>query len=87
MYADDTILMSEYTKGLHNMLNTLSFYTEKWQFSVVISIDGMIELKGNWVYNNKILDIVDQFCFFGVLLHYMKVVNFFSYYHTQKHVI
>ena len=88
MYADDMILFSETIEGLQNMLNTLSIYTEKWGLSVntkktkivVFRRGGRVNVDEKWMYEGNTLDIVDQFCCLGVLLHFN--CKFFI---TQKH--
>ena len=88
MCADDTILMSESVEGLQNMLNTLYDYTRKWGLSVNIKKTKIVVFRkgGNirpneaWVYNGSNIDIIDQFCFLGVLFHYNC-----KFYVTQKH--
>ena len=81
-------MMSETVEGLQEMLNTLSIYTEKWGLSVntkktkivVFRKGGIVRPNETWVYNGQTMDIVEQFCYLGVLIRYnCKFLN------TQKH--
>ena len=82
------ILMSESVEGLQNMLNTLYDYTIKWGLSVNIEKTKIVVFRQGgktrhhetWVYNGSNIDIVDQFCYLGVLFHYNC-----KFYVTQKH--
>ena len=77
MYADDIILMSESFDGFQNILNTMSLYTEKWGLAVNVKKSKVVFRRGGtfrndekWLCINTALDIVHQFCYLGVFLHY-----------------
>jgi hypothetical protein len=69
-------------------LNTLYNYTIKWGLSVnikktkivVFRKSGNIRPNETWVYDSSNIDIVDKFCYLGVLFHYNCKL-----YVTQKH--
>ena len=69
MYADDMVLFSESPDGLQHMLNTLSEYSAVWNLNVNTSRTNIVvfrnrgkqQRKDVWLYNNEVLDIVDNF--------------------------
>ena len=74
MYADDTVLFSDTSEGLQNMLNTLSSYTSKWKLNVntektkivVFRKGGKLKNCYKWCYDNVPLDVVDNFNYLGI---------------------
>lgn len=78
MYADDMILFSESIEGLQNMLNNLFTYTQKWNLTVNINKTKIIVFRNGgrvkddevWHFNGDIVQLVDEFCYLGVLLNY-----------------
>ena len=89
MYADDTVLISESAEGLQRMLNALLSYTKKWNLTVNIDKTKILvfrngkKLTGHmeWTYNGKIIEVVDQFNYFGVLFNYNG-----KFTQTQRHI-
>ena len=89
MYADDMVLLAESATELQRMLNALKIYTEKWSLSVnvgktkvlVFRNRGSLQSDDVWFYDNVQIEIVEQFCYLGLLL------NFNGKFHvTQKHL-
>ena len=78
MYADDMIIFSESQEGLQHMLNTLSEYSAAWSLNVNTSKTKIVvfrnrdklQRKDVWLYNNKVLDILDEFNYFGMMFNY-----------------
>ena len=78
MYADDMILFSESVDGLQNMLDILLIYTKKWGLTVNIAKTEIVVFRNNglvrddekWFYDDNVIEIVDEFCYLGVLLNY-----------------
>ena len=78
MYADDMVIFSQSISGLQSMLNSLSTYTAKWSLSVnvektkivVFRNGGYVKQEENWFYNDIKLEVVDEFCYLGILLNY-----------------
>ena len=78
MYADDMVIFSRSISGLQEMLNSLSSYTAKWSLAVNIEKTKTVIFRngGNekadeiWFYDSRKLDIVNEFCNFGIVLNY-----------------
>lgn len=78
MYADDMIIFSGSVIGLQVMLDTLLLYTCKWSLTVNISKTkimvfrngGFVKDEKIWYYDGNAIDIVDEFCYLGVLLNF-----------------
>jgi hypothetical protein len=78
MYADDMVLFSESIVGLQQMLDSLYTYTKKWSLCVntdktkilVFRNRGKIKSDEKWNYCNCNLEIVDSFCYLGLMLYY-----------------
>ena len=78
MYADDMILFSDSVIGLQDMLDTLLLYTCKWGLTVniaktkimVFRNGGFVKDEEIWYYDGNAIDIVDEFCYLGVLLNF-----------------
>lgn len=83
MYADDMVIFSESVLGLQNMLDTLYEYTSKWSLSVnidktkivVFRKGGRVHVEEKWYYNNKEIEVVDNFTYLGVLLNFNGKYN------------
>ena len=82
MYADDMVLLAESATELQRMLNALKIYTEKWSLSVnvgktkvlVFRNRGSLRSDDIWFYDNEQIEIIEQFCYFGLLkktIHYI----------------
>ena len=88
MYADDMVPFSESPEGLQHMLNTLSEYSAAWNLNVntsktkivVFRNRGKLQRKDVWLYNNEVLDIVDEFNYLGMFFN-----NHGKFSKTQKH--
>ena len=69
IYADDMVLFSESSDGVQHILNTLSEYSAVWNLNVNTSRTNIVvfrnrgeqQRKDVWLYNNEVLDIVDNF--------------------------
>ena len=87
MYADDTVIFSESVSGLQNMLVSLQSYTEKWSLAVnvtktkvmVFRNGGNVRPQESLLYNGEEIDIVDEFCYLGIVFNYND-----KFYKTQK---
>ena len=87
MYADDTVLFSRSVTGLQSMLDTLALYTEKWSLTVnvaktkimVFRNGGIVKPQEHWVYKGEDIEIVDEFCYLGIVFYYNG-----KFHRTQK---
>ena len=78
MYADDMVIFNSTIEGLQSMLNILYDYTEKW--SLIVNVEktkiivfrngGIVKPEESWLYNGEQIEVVDQFCYLGILLNY-----------------
>ena len=88
MYADDMVHFSVSQEGLQHMLNTLSEYSAAWKLNVntsktiivVFRNRGKLQRTDVWLYNNEVLDIVDEFNYLGMMFNYNGKFSI-----TQKH--
>ena len=70
------------------MVNTLSEYSAAWNLNintsktkiVVFRNRGKLQRKDVWLYNNEVLDIVDEFDYLGMMFNYNG-----KFAKTQKH--
>lgn len=75
LYADDIILFGKTPEDLQNALNVLKDYCQRWKLTVNITKTKiMIFRKGgrlpdnlNFKYNDSIIEIVNKFCYLGVV--------------------
>lgn len=75
LYADDIILFGKTPEDLQNTLNVLKDYCQRWKLTVNITKTKiMIFRKGgrlpdnlNFKYNDSIFEIVNKFCYLGVV--------------------
>ena len=73
MYADDTVLISESAESFQRMLNARLSYTIQWNLTVYIDKTKILVLRNGkklighmeWTYNEKNIEVVDQFNYFG----------------------
>ena len=78
MYADATVLFSEDVDDLQPMLDCLHSYTERWNLTVnvdktkvvVFRKSKRLSLKEHWKYNGSSIEVVDQFCYLGLIFNY-----------------
>lgn len=81
MYADDMVIFSESAEGLQNMLHSLSEYATEWGLTVNIDKTKILvfynggNVNNVWLYDNNVLDVVDQFNYLGLLLNYNGKFN------------
>ena len=76
MYADDMVIFSDTEEGLQEALNNLDVYCSKWDISVntvktkvvVFQKSSCGKCSTNFVYRNKVLEIVPFFKFLGLYL-------------------
>ena len=89
MYADDTIIFSETVDGLQTMLNSLFNYCSKWNLTVNINKTKVVVFRNGgklrndekWTYNGENIEVVDQYLYLGVMLHYNG-----KFYKTQLNI-
>ena len=75
LYADDIILFGKNPTDLQNALNYLEEYCNKWKLTVntnktkimVFRKGGRLPKNLNFVYNNINVEIVNKFCYLGVV--------------------
>ena len=78
MYADDMVLFSESIDGLQHMLNSLYTYSKNWNLEVniqktkivIFRNGGIIRENEFWLYNGEKLEVLNEFCYLGVILNY-----------------
>ena len=87
MYADYMVRFSESQESLQYLLNTLSEYFAAWNLNfntskkiVVFRNRGKLQRTDVWLYNNEVLDIVDEFYYLDMILNYNSKFS-----KTQKH--
>lgn len=74
-YADDAALFSKTREGLQEGLDALYDYCQKWELVVniektkvmVFRRGGMLSMEDHWFYGDCRLDIVDRFCYLGII--------------------
>ena len=77
MYADDMVLLAQSAPDLQALLNSLEVYTDKWSLEVnviktkimIFRNGGKIRTDEEWFYKNEKIDVVDSFCYLGLLLN------------------
>ena len=75
LYADDIILFGKNPEDLQNALNVLDEYCQRWKLTVntsktkimVFRKGGRLPNNLNFVYNNIKIEIVNTFCYLGVV--------------------
>ena len=75
LYADDIILFGKSPEDLQNALNVLYDYCKRWKLTVntnktkilVFRKGGRLPNDLNFVYNNVSIEIVNKFCYLGVV--------------------
>ena len=77
LYVDDTIILAETVAELQRALNFMYEYCKRWNFQVnpekskvVIFSRGKMRLKPVFTYNDKPIDMVDDFVYLGVKFNY-----------------
>ena len=78
MYADAMVIFSESIVGLQQMLDSLYTYTRKWSLCVntdktkilIIRNRGEIKSDEKWNYGDCNLEIINSFCYLGLMLYY-----------------
>ncbi len=84
MFADDMLLLSKSPSGLQKTLNLLQVYCRKWQLLVncsktKIMIFNKINSATKFLFENKVLDEVDEYKYLGVTFHksgtFTKAIN------------
>lgn len=75
LYADDTVILSESDSGLQHALNVFYSYCNEWQLNVnVEKTKVLIFSKGrpnrnyNFVFNDKQLEIVNEYKYLGIYM-------------------
>ena len=89
MYADDMVLLAETPEGLQSMLHSLERYTNYWNLKVnvdktkvvIFRNGGKIKENEIWFYDNKQLDVVNEFKYLGLLFNYNG-----KFLKTQRHI-
>ena len=74
MYADDLLLISPSPEGLQQSLNVVHKHAQEWKLKVntkksnviIFSGNGQNKYKGNFKYENEILNIVDRQTYLGL---------------------
>ena len=74
MYADDLLLISSSPEGLQQSLNVAHKHAQEWKLKVntkksnvvIFSGNGQNKYKGNFKYENEILNIVDRQTYLGL---------------------
>ena len=75
LYADDIILFGKNPEDLQKALNVLEEYCQRWKLTVntsktkimVFRKGGRLSNNLNFVYNNIKIEIVNKFCYLGVV--------------------
>lgn len=78
MYADDMVIFSQFATDLQSMLNTLENYTQKWSLTVTVNKTkimvfrngGILRTEDVWFYKCEQIEVVNSFCYLGLLLNY-----------------
>ena len=77
LYADDTILLSESSADLQNMLHILHNYCQKWQLTVntaktkiVVFSRGKIRNLPQLSYGEETIEVVSTYNYLGILFNY-----------------
>ena len=78
MYADDMVICAESASELQNMLNTLSNYCIDWGLEVNVEKTKIVVFRNagrasneeTWSFDGKIIQVVDQFTYLGILLNF-----------------
>ena len=82
LYADDTTICSESAEGLHQALDALSDYCDKWSLrvnvdktKVVVFSRGKIRKMPTIKYKGRSLEVVFEFQYLGVCFNYNNKFN------------
>lgn len=78
MYADDIVLLSNTPVKLRKMITSLEKYCELWNLTVNLSKSkilvfrkgGVVPKTLPFLYKNQEIEIVNSYCYLGVLLNY-----------------
>ncbi|MES9883146.1 MAG: reverse transcriptase family protein [Sedimenticola sp.] len=89
MYADDTVLLAESAAGLQTIINQLDNYTTEWGLTINVAKTKVLVFRKSWqlrkeekwFYKGTEIEIVNQFCYLGIMLNYNGKFNT-----TQKHL-
>ena len=79
LYADDIILFGKNPEDLQNAFNVLEEYCQRWKLTVntsktkimVFRKGGRLANNINFVYNNIKIEIVNNFCYLGVVISFL----------------
>ncbi len=89
MYADDTVLLAESAAGLQTIINQLDNYTTEWGLTINVAKTKVLVFRKSWqlrkeekwFYKGTEIEIVNQFCYLGIMLNYNGKFNT-----THKHL-
>ena len=77
LYADDTVILAETAADLQNSLDALCNYSKSWDLKVnlsktqiVIFSKGRITTHPEFMYDGKVVDVVDDYTYLGVVFNY-----------------
>ena len=77
LYADDTVIMAESEKDLQVSLESLCEYCNMWNLEVnltktkiVIFSRGKVKKHMDFMYGNKLVEVVDDYTYLGVIFNY-----------------
>ena len=77
LYADDTIVLAESESDLQLALNAISDYCQMWSLSVnvdktkvVIFSRGKVRKHVTFRFNDKVIDVVDDYVYLGTTFNY-----------------
>ena len=77
LYADDTIVLAESELELQAALNAVSVYCNDWHLTVnltktkiIIFSSGRITNHRNFIFNNKPVEVVDDYVYLGTTFNY-----------------
>ena len=80
LYADDLVIFSESKSGLQNCLIKLQSYTKRWKLTINLKKSKILlfgtttqrrtHLTSNWLFENNILEQVDEYQYLGMNIHY-----------------
>ena len=77
LYADDTVILAENSSQLQKALDATSDYCKKWKLTVnlsktkiIIFSKGKITMHPNFTFNNKIVEVVDDYVYLGTTFNY-----------------
>ena len=77
LYADDTVLLAESPKDLHNSINLMEEYCHLWKLKINVSKSkvtvfsrGKIRNRPEFSFGENKLDVVDHYKYLGVSFNF-----------------